>query len=197
VTRIDAPLLNSVRITFFHQLIFDIPQFALFTKRTPISFQTFNDAHVTFDFDKVGFHHLGRRYISLEISCRKLDSDWQLSTLAQVLTFFPPIYMVEHLRIGGSPIYFPSKDIESVQWLEIFQQFTAVKHLSAPRGFLESIALFLQELVGERVADVLPALEKLSLEGLESSGPVQEAIGKFVAARELSGHPVAVDRDSI
>jgi hypothetical protein len=85
----------------------------------------------------------------------------------------------------------------STQWLEVFQQFTAVKHLYAPKECAESIALDLQELVGERVTDVLPALESLSLEGLKSSGPIQEAIGKFVAARELSGHPVAVDWGSI
>jgi hypothetical protein len=193
VARIDAPLLNSIKITLFHQLIFDIPQFALFMVRTPI-FQTFNnDALLDLELNDVRFEQLGHQYseFKLKISCGKLD--WQLSSLAQVLTFFPSLYMVEHLSILDFTISFSSKDIESVQWLEIFQQFTAVKHLSAPRGFLESIALFLQELVEERVLDALPALERLSLIGLRSSGPAQEAIGKFVAARELSGHPVAID----
>jgi hypothetical protein len=32
------------------------------------------------------------------------------------------------------------------------------------------------------------------LEELKPSGPVQEAIGQFVAARQLLGHPVAVSR---
>jgi hypothetical protein len=76
--------------------------------------------------------------------------------------------------------------------LEFFQQFTAVKHLSVSNLFAQCIALALQEFVGEGLTNVLPALESLALEELRSSGPVQEAIGKFVAARELSGHPVAV-----
>ena len=37
-----------------------------------------------------------------------------------------------------------------------------------------------------------PALRNLSLEGLGPSGPVQEGIKSFVAARQLSDRPVAV-----
>ena len=32
------------------------------------------------------------------------------------------------------------------------------------------------------------------LEGLESSEPVQEGIGKFVAARQVASRPIAVSR---
>ncbi len=44
--------------------------------------------------------------------------------------------------------------------------------------------------------EVLPALQKDFVKSLDpsESGPIQEAIGKFVAARELSGHPTAVQR---
>jgi hypothetical protein len=196
VARIDAPLLNFIWIIFFHQLIFDIPQFALFMMRTSISFQTFDNASVNFGLDQVGFRHSGDQFIGLDISCRKLD--WQLSSLAQVLMWlFPSIYNVETLEIFGLPDSLSLSEDEIEQFLEIFQLFTAVKHLAAGEGSEQWIALALQELVGERVTDVLPALESLSLEGLKSSGPIQEAIGKFVAARELSGHPVAVDWGSI
>ena len=102
--------------------------------------------------------------------------------------------MVEHLYIYG-PRYLPSQwqdDIENMQWLEIFHPFTAVKNLYVSKEFAQCIAPALQELVGERVTEVLPALESLFLEELQPSGPVQEAIGQFVAARQLLGHPVAV-----
>jgi hypothetical protein len=39
---------------------------------------------------------------------------------------------------------------------------------------------------------VLPALESIFLKGLDSSGVVPEGIGKFVTARHLSSHPIAV-----
>ena len=197
VARIDAPLLDSICITFFHQLIFDIPQLAQFMRRTT-RFQALNEAHVDFDYYgvQVGSLPPTRTFDEksrLRISCRELD--WQLSSLAQVFTsFFPSIYMVEHLYIYG-PRYLPSQwqdDIENMQWLEIFHPFTAVKNLYVSKEFARCIAPALQELVGERVTDVLPALESLFLEELQPSGPVQEAIGQFVAARQLLGHPVAV-----
>ena len=53
------------------------------------------------------------------------------------------------------------------------------------------IALTLEELAGGRVTEVLPALRTLVLEETLPSG-VQETIDKFVAARELAGHPIAI-----
>ena len=52
----------------------------------------------------------------------------------------------------------------------------------------------LQELVASRVTEVLPNLQNVYLGGLQPSGAVQEGIGKFNAARQLTGHPIAVSR---
>ena len=197
LAQIDAPLIDSIWITFFHQLIFDIPQLAHFMRRTP-RFQTLNEAHVDFNDSgvQVATLPLSRALDEksrLRISCKKLD--WQLSSLAQVFTsFFPSIDMVEHLYIYR-PRNLPSQwqdDIENGQWLEILDPFTAVTDLYVCKEFAQCITPALQELVEERVMDVLPALESLFLEELQPPGPVQEAIGQFVAARRVLGHPVAV-----
>jgi hypothetical protein len=196
VARIDAPLLDFIFITFFHQLIFDIPQLARFMKRTR-RFQALDETHVDIDHHGVKVESLPPTFggkFGLRISCRKLD--WQVSCLAQVLaSFFASTYMVEHLYIYG-PRYLPPQwqdDIENMHWLEIFHPFVAVKSLYVlSKEFAQCISPALQELVGERVTDLLPALENLCLEELQSSGPVWKAIGQFVAARQLFGHPVAV-----
>jgi hypothetical protein len=197
VGRIDSPLLDFIGITFFHQFISDIPQLALFMRRAPI-LGAFHTAHMDFNSHRVCVRsspmtQTAHETSYLKILCRKLDR--QLSSLAQVLTlFFLSIDMVELLAISGSRDL-PSQgqdDIESMRWRENFQQLTAVKNLFVSKEFTQTIALALQELVGESVTGVLPALESLFLEGLQSSELVQEAIGKFVSARELSGHPVAV-----
>jgi len=52
----------------------------------------------------------------------------------------------------------------------------------------------LQELSGERATELLPALRNLFVEGLQSFEHIQEAIRPFVAARQLSGHPMVVGR---
>jgi hypothetical protein len=82
--------------------------------------------------------------------------------------------------------------VEKSHWLELLCPFTSVKSLYLSRVNVRRIAFALQELVGERVAEVLPALQTLFLEDLNLSGPVQEAIWSFVSGRQFSGRPVAV-----
>ena len=199
VARIDVPLLKSICITFFYQLIFRIPRLAQFMGRMT-RLQAHKEAHVDIDNYgvQVGSFPTTRAIDErprLRILCRELDL--QLSSLAQVLTsFFPSISMVETLYIFG-PRYLPphwQDEIENVQVLEIFRPFTGVKNLYVSERFTQCIVPTLQELVGERVMDVLPSLESLILEGPQRSGPIQEAIGQFVGARQLSGHSVAVSR---
>jgi hypothetical protein len=83
-------------------------------------------------------------------------------------------------------------ETENAQWLELLHPFTAMKNLYLSKEFTPRIAPALQELVGERVVEILPALQRLFLEEVNPAGPVQEAIEKFVAARQLSGHPIVV-----
>jgi hypothetical protein len=133
----------------------------------------------------------------LEILCRQ--SDWQLSSLAQVCrSSFPQalISAVEHLYILERPRTQPDwqDDIESSQWLELLHPFAAVKGLYISENCTPVIAPTLQELVGERATEVLPALQTLYLEEPLPSKPDQEAIGRFIAARRLSSHPVVVSR---
>ena len=197
VARIDAPLLDDLRITFFHQLIFESPQLTRFISRTP-TFKAYNEARVEFsDLDvTVTFPQTFDRRLKLGISCEQ--SDWQLSSVAQVCSSsFPPalIPTVEHLYIRSGfqrPDW--QDDIESSQWLEFFHPFTAMKDLYISSEFAPHIASSLEELVGDGVIEVLPALQTLFLGEPLPSGPVQEAIVRFVVARELSGHPIAVSR---
>jgi hypothetical protein len=82
--------------------------------------------------------------------------------------------------------------IENTLWLQLFLPFTAVKNLYLSEEFAPGIAATLQELVGGRVTEVLPSLENIFVKGLEPSGPFQKNIGQFVAARQISGHPIAI-----
>ena len=207
VAWIDAPLLDSITITFFHQFIYDISQLARFIRRT-VMFEVLNEAReahvdITFNYVHVEAFPQTRSFdgrFKLKISCEHLDwedSHLRLSSLAPVFTsFFPSIYTVKHLYIHGSR-YLPSllrRYTENMEWLDFFNSFTAVKNLYIIEEFAQCIAAALQELVVERATNVLPALEGIFLEELEpsKSGPVKEAIGQFVAARRLLGHPVAL-----
>jgi hypothetical protein len=124
-------------------------------------------------------------------------SDWQLSALAQVCSSsFPHAFIstVERLYFveDGSSRLNWQDDIENSQWLELLHPFTAVKNLFLTPKFTPRIAPALQELVGERADEVLPALQSILLEGLHLSEVVPEEIGKFATARRLSSHPIDV-----
>jgi hypothetical protein len=195
VALIDAPLLDNLEITFFHRLIFDTPQLTQFIRRTP-KFKAHDEARMIFSdwFVWVTIPQSSDGLLELAISCRR--SDWQLSSLTQVCSSsFPQAFIpaVEHLYILEVGFCDWQDDVENSQWLELLRPFTAVKYLYLSRRFVRRIAPALQELVGERVTEVLPALQTLFLEETHSSGPVQ-GIGQFVAARQLSSHPIAVSR---
>jgi hypothetical protein len=70
--------------------------------------------------------------------------------------------MVEHLYIEAY-LDLWEDDIEKSQWLELLHPFTAVKDLHISQVLTPQIAHALQELVGERVTEVLPALHGLFL----------------------------------
>ena len=196
VARIDAPLLDDLAITFFHQLIFDTPQLTRFINRTP-KFNTHDQARVFFSDSDV-FVTLPQAFdgaLELVISCRQ--SDWQLSSVAQVCSSSFPwvlIAIVEHLYILEDGIWDWQDGIETGQWLELLRPFIAAKFLYISPKFTSHIASALQESVGESVAEVLPALQTLFLEEPPLSGPVKESIDQFVATRQLTGCPVAISR---
>ena len=200
VAWIDAPLLDSISMTFFHQFTFDTPQLAQFIG-CATGLKAFNEARVDFRQDGVWvecFSQTGtifRKGFYLTIQCT--DLELQLSSLTQLfISFFPFIYTVEHLYIHWSPLMSVEPqvqyDIKNLRWLETFQSFIAVKNLYVSEKFVQGIAHGLGELAEARSMDVLPALGSVFLEGFQSPGPVQAAVGKFVAARQLLGHPVAV-----
>ena len=136
VARFDAPLLDNLQITFFHQLIFDTPQLVQFISRTP-NLKAPVEARVIFSsgFVQVTLTRPGEtspRGLGLGFTCG--HSDWQLSSLAQVFSSSIPqalISSVEQLYIYESGFLQPrwQGDIEDNLWLDVLNPFTAVKDL--------------------------------------------------------------------
>jgi len=82
--------------------------------------------------------------------------------------------------------------ISNTLWFRLFLPFTAAKNLYLCKEFAPDIAVALQELVGARIMEVLPSLQNIFVTGPETLGPFQEKIGRFVTARQLSDHPIAI-----
>ena len=203
VSRIDAPRLYQLWTTFFNDIDFDTPELIQFIRRTP-TFGTYDNAYLNF--------HSREALVMLQpqpmpdhgeivvsISCQA--SDWQLSSLTQICTFFLPYLLtIENLYIHEN-LYSPPdwKDVvEKADWMDILLPFIGVKNLYISKQFAPLIAPALQDLTGARTIEVLPALKNILLEGFQPSEPVQEGIAQFITARQLTNHHVVIsvwDRD--
>jgi hypothetical protein len=196
LARIDAPRLRGLHITFFNQIIFDTPQLFQFISQRP-ALRALEDGHIAFNYEAISVRFSSQTFdygaLSVQILCAV--SEWQLSSLEQVCgSSLPPVSASEDLYIVED-LYRPPRwqdDVENTLWLDLLRSFVAVKNLYLSHKFVPRIGTALQELVGGRTTEVLPTLENIFLRGFQQPGPLHEGIDKFVAARRLTSHPVAV-----
>jgi hypothetical protein len=203
MARIDAPLLCSLDIRIYFDIfaVRDIvldtmtPQLFRFISRLP-KLQPPVEAQIGIGtgpyiifFFPGPFH-----YLQLEFHCG--DPGRQFTCLAQFCRSAPfPIHPLKSLGIyGGQFPPLPRYYEYYHRWLEILGQFPGAKNLYLSKEFAPYIARALQALVGERVMEVLPILESISIEEFQPSGPVHKVIEEFVAARQLAGHPITISR---
>ena len=192
--QIDAPRLCSIDITYFNQLDFHVPQLSEFVRRTENldlsqSRHSHGRIHISSPYIELGFqeegHHVTR--LTLRISCKWLD--WQVLHLAQILGQSSTLVSnVDYLSIDENNLQAEPGWIDSVDdtdWLELLRPFAVVKMLHGSRQLATQIALALDGVGEEMITEVLPALTSLSLEDQPA-----KSVEKFLAARQISGHPV-------
>ena len=197
VTCIDAPQLNWLYLIFFYDSVFDIPQVIEFIGRTPTlkpperAHLILGDTYARVDFSP---------QLGVDIICTGLE--WQVTSVEQVCTLCSPfLSTVEDLNVYEHSFWMQRREntieitikdnVQITPWPELLRPFNTVKNLYLSKKFAPHIASALQELVGGRMTEALPTLQNIFLEGFQS-GPVPEGIQHFVAARQVTSHPVAV-----
>jgi hypothetical protein len=194
LAQIDTPQLRGINITYFDQLDFQVPQLSQFICRTEHlelaqSRHSQGRIRIGNPYVELSFEEEGHRTssLTLRISCNWLD--WQVLHLAQILCQSPAMVSnVDHLSIDDNDLQLEPgwKDsMDDTNWLELLRPFTAAKVLHGSKQFAGHIALELESVSGEMITEVLPALNLVSLE----DQPVR-SVEKFLAARQISGHPV-------
>jgi hypothetical protein len=197
VAQIDAPQLNRIRVRFLdHSLDFRIPQLSKFFHRSVGP--PFTLAAVSFSFHIVTFdmyrhtNYLGweQEPASTLFSCEFEGSDWQLPLIAQVLSNVSPMLStVVHLKLEVILIRGRLEGAGDVEWLHFLNQLSTVQALHVSRPFAEHLALALENITGEMVAEALSSLEFICLEDQPTS-----SVEKFITVRRVSGRPVTVLR---
>jgi hypothetical protein len=171
---IDAPLLNRVAFRFFNQLTFDNPQLSQFIDHTEI-LKSLNLGSIELLSDVVKTtltSPVGRGKLELGISCCR--PDWQLD-----------------VRKGCISWAKWPEDMESVQWLELFEPFIAMERLSILK-LGQLVVPALGELTREKASDILPAMRSLLFRGLEANSLIKDDLRPFVLAHRSSKHPISV-----
>ncbi|KAH9985806.1 hypothetical protein BJV74DRAFT_846353 [Russula compacta] len=185
IARFDAPVLQTFLITL-NGPIFHISQLYRFITQAERS-RLPTRAMVNFSIWIAYIKLLASDSFNLII--RRGGRVWSIALVCQELS--PFLSHVERLGLHGQP---NTINMDPSQWLELFHPFIAVQSLHVSMHIMPLIAPALQELTGARAIEVLPELRILSLEKCQPSRSVQEAIESFVAARQLSNHPVVIQQ---
>jgi hypothetical protein len=207
IARIDTPMLDSFRMTLYSDIIPNISQLHKFIDRAD-RLKTFTHADACIRRWEVAavFGFGADSDLGLDITCKVSLTDSPLLSILRLYEQFPTITsQVEQLELGEESLDESLDELGVVleddeegwecdeddpQWLELLIPFVSVKRLYVSEGLGLYLASALGKLCGETVTEVLPALDNLFLEGLRSSGVVEETIKSFVIMRQLSGHPV-------
>lgn len=111
--------------------------------------------------------------------------------IAQICSHFSTLLSgVEWLKITLVP---SDSDMDDAKWLELLRRFISVQTLELCYGAQICVVSALKGFSMESATEILPALGHLYLEERpRRSGWGREDIGRFIAARQCSNHPVAL-----
>ena len=200
VSRIDAPALGQINITFVERPTFGIPRLARFIGRTKeaklphhTSVRLSDDITVTQHFRRPSCADSSSGTFQLQIPCDELDR--QISLLIHVCQYISePLSGVERFDIEAGfsrpSNWMDGEEMDTSVWLELFRSFRGAKSLEVSGGLVTSIASALERATGEMARIILPSLRDLHM--LDSPSCASSSIEQFVAARQLCNRPVAV-----
>jgi len=195
VARIDCPVLATLWIKYFNQLIFEIPQLVQFISRldglkspSEVIVQPVGSPTMSLLRPRRGTHIRGE--CCFVIPCRQLD--WQLSVLTQILDQLSPLLCsvgVLSIKSSNLSIRKDWEDVDTTQWLELFQPLSQTWRIHI--SLEELVPDITRALVSEDMAPgILPRLTSLHLQGVRKSTFAIEAAECFVATRKLAGRNI-------
>ena len=195
VTRIDAPHLRNIDITFFCRPTMDASQVGQFLNRIKIQQSCraeiiSSERAISMSFTPPG----APTSLELHVSCNSLTQ--RLSYMAQICNSLSTFLRgVEYLRLSARKpsSWWDYRDLN--EWGMLIHPFRCTKwvHVSGDHSTNIVLALRLQQ----REA-VLPALHKLCIREPEPRhAPLREAVGSFIHSRRLSGHIIGVEFERV
>ena len=184
-----TPLLETLIVSFFHQLSFSIPHLGQFVT-TKVNLR-FSSATFLFYHEAVAiFMHpleTDSPYMFIDVVCEHLD--WQVYSLVQIFNFLEPAFAaMEDLTLDYTDhIFSPGRHHQAGcrLWRDLFGLFRNVRTLRVHKGLVEELSHCLCS-EGESL-QILPEMKEL----ICPSGSVDDnTFTPFIHEREVAGHPV-------
>ena len=205
---IEAPILKYIHLEFPDPVKFDISTISLSIGSKEL-FKAPDQAHMVLNGLTVEITlssrngSLGGRLFMLIFECN--GSGWRLRSLTQDhRPFSPQSRLASFDRLNDLPFKdqispYQIWTIGNTRWVDLLRVFASVENLYLSEGLAVLVVPAMQELAArEGVATrVLPALQNLFIEGhWFSKSPREKTLEfeEFVAAREVSGYPVSLQR---
>jgi hypothetical protein len=227
VAKIDAPFLSEVNISFFNQLIFDVPHLSRFIRQmevlksakvSEVESSPGNGVSITMTLDSdqdqdqsqlavaaggnatpsCSLGHLGHHNLSLRVTCT--DLDWQISSIAQICHQTSLLSNVKHIDIRADSIRLSRKEGED-------DMMDSVPWLEFFHTFPSVVPLCI---CGELGPYIAPALEGVvgDMEMIRKVLPELRILlfecsrksasaERFIAARQLFSRPVLIVRHAV
>ena len=196
LSHMDAPLLETLNVTFFNQLSFSVPHLLQFVTTT----ENLRASSV-----KLLFHHkvvTMFMYLSvaalshnlfISVGCNHLD--WQVSSMAQIFNALGPLFSaVVDLTLdyrGNALLSEWHNEVGRSQWRELLGSFRNVETLCVHDGLVGELSRCLA-LDGEPPSEILPELKTLVC----PMGSCDDGtFARFVHDREVAGLPIELIED--
>jgi hypothetical protein len=208
VTRIDAPLLRQIKVTFLNESNFDLSKLRTFIGQTGMHKShrradiLVSDLTVSISLTRPG----DVTYLKFQSPLRDQQS-FMAQICAQCSAFH---FHVEDLLINATRHSIQKDRLDNGPWLEALNSFTGVKWFHVVGNLSTDIVRALDtrsdtllhalhKLYIPRPAPrdtLLPALHKLYIpRPAPRDAPLTEAVVSLRSSRQLSGHPIVVEYD--
>ena len=195
VAQIESPQLDQIRVTYLNRLVdVSVAQLSEFVDRS--MGPKFRRARVGYVGDCMSFSisryanhpysdwHSARTIVSCE------GISWEVPHVTLILgQFSATLATIIHLELVQLGEARELENISDVEWLHLLNQFPATQTLLVSWELAGFVALALEHITGEMVAELLPSLDLICLEDQRESSVNNF---EFVAARRLSDRPVTV-----
>jgi hypothetical protein len=199
LSRITASRLEDLRIGYFKQLTFSVPQLLQFVGRTEnLRFDHLADFHFSSErvYVKVNAndHETNMPVATLSMNVRCWHLDWQVSSVAQIFDALSQIFSsVEHLTLAQDVLSRSSREhneVDRTEWRKLLRSFSNVKTLRIDDGLVRELSRCLRLGDGEHPLELLPELQELTY-SYSGSGNAN-AFTSFIDARQNAGRRVTL-----